>query len=113
MLSICSHYNDVHYHNWFDAINMTQFRYTLHLAAHFEQFLTDRVTFALFLAAICHHVDHNGLNKNVHCNAKLNLAILDQLSRRSIIATRASLAAFSVHCPRHCRLLMEHLLVNS
>jgi hypothetical protein len=76
LLSIRSHYNDVPYHNWFHAIDVTLFVYTLHVTAHLERFLTDLEIFALFLAAICHDVDHNGLNNNFHRNAKTQFANL-------------------------------------
>jgi hypothetical protein len=76
ILNLRAHYNDVPYHNWFHALDVTHFIYTLNMSARFDRFLTNLELFALFLAAICHDVDHDGLNNTFHRNAKTKLAHL-------------------------------------
>jgi hypothetical protein len=76
LVSVRSHYNDVPYHNWFHALDAAQFVFMISEAIQIDRFLTDTETFALFLAAICHDTDHNGLNNNFHRNARTEFAHL-------------------------------------
>jgi hypothetical protein len=76
ILNVRAHYNDVPYHNWFHAIDTIRFIYNLNMLARFDRFLTNLELFALFIAAICHDIDHDGLNNSFHRNAKTKLAHL-------------------------------------
>jgi hypothetical protein len=76
LLSVRSHYNNLPYHNWFHALDVTHFIYILYTITHFDRFLTNLEVLAIFLAAICHDIDHDGLNNTFHRNAKTTLAHL-------------------------------------
>jgi hypothetical protein len=76
LVTIRSLYNDLPYHNWFHARDALQFIYTIYITSNIRTFLSDIELFALFIAAICHDVDHNGFTNNFHRNAKTQLAYL-------------------------------------
>ena len=64
-----NHYNDVPYHNWFHAIDVTQFAFSVIQTVNMHSYLTDCEVFGLLLSAICHDTDHNGMNNTFHRNA--------------------------------------------
>ncbi|OHS96158.1 3'5'-cyclic nucleotide phosphodiesterase family protein [Tritrichomonas foetus] len=70
------HYNDVPYHNWFHALDVTQFVYSVICKANLRKYLPDIEIFGLLFSAICHDTDHNGMNNTFHRNAKTTLAHL-------------------------------------
>lgn len=63
------HYNNVPYHNWFHAIDVTQFVFSVINTVQLNKYLSDYEIFGLLLAAICHDTDHNGMNNRFHRNA--------------------------------------------
>lgn len=63
------HYNDVPYHNWFHAVDVTQFVFSVISIVKINTYLTNHEVFGLLLAAICHDTDHNGMNNRFHRNA--------------------------------------------
>lgn len=76
LVELRKHYNDVPYHNWFHALDVTQFVYSVICKASVGDILTETELFGLLLSAICHDTDHNGMNNNFHRNAKTVLAHL-------------------------------------
>jgi hypothetical protein len=70
------HYNDVPYHNWFHAMDVTQFVYSVIVVGKVGRFLDDAEVFALLLASLCHDAGHNGLNNSFHRKTNSVLARL-------------------------------------
>ena len=69
-------YNDVPYHNWLHAADSAQFVFSVFRNANVANCLTKIEMFALFVAAICHDIDHNGLNNAYQRKANTILAFL-------------------------------------
>ena len=76
MVDLRRHYNPVPYHNWFHALDVTQFVFSVISNGNVDNYLEDIEVFGLLLSAICHDTDHNGMNNNFHRNAKTVLAHL-------------------------------------
>ncbi|EAX98423.1 3'5'-cyclic nucleotide phosphodiesterase family protein [Trichomonas vaginalis G3] len=74
--SLRSCYNVTPYHNWTHACDVMQFVFSCIIRGHLRQYLNDLEIFALLLAAICHDVDHHGLNNAFHKKARTPLGIL-------------------------------------
>lgn len=68
--------NDVPYHNWTHACDVTQFVFSCIMRGRLRLYLQDVELFALLLAAVCHDIDHRGLNNAFHKKAKTSLGIL-------------------------------------
>ena len=69
-------YNDVPYHNWLHAADTAQFVFSVIRRANVGNCLTQTELFALFVAAVCHDIDHKGLNNAYHRKANTILASL-------------------------------------
>ena len=76
MVVLRRHYNQVPYHNWFHALDVTQFVYSVISNGKVTNYLEDIEVFGLLLSAICHDTDHNGMNNTFHRNAKTVFAHL-------------------------------------
>ena len=76
MVELRRHYNPVPYHNWFHALDVTQFVFSVISNGKVESYLEDLEVFGLLLSAICHDTDHNGMNNTFHRNAKTVFAHL-------------------------------------
>jgi hypothetical protein len=63
-------YTAVPYHNWEHAVTVTQFLYTIIGKSELAGIFSEIEIVALFLAALCHDVDHKGINSwtLVKCN---------------------------------------------
>ncbi|VDP80077.1 unnamed protein product [Echinostoma caproni] len=70
-------YRDPAYHNWMHAFSVCHFIYVcgmnLPLAG---DYLTDMEFFALFVASLCHDIDHRGTNNSFQLQSKSTLAAL-------------------------------------
>lgn len=69
LVNLRNHYNDVPYHNWFHAIDVTQFVFYVFIQVKMTNYLTDYEIFGLLLSAITHDTDHNGMNNTFHRKA--------------------------------------------
>ncbi|OHT09685.1 3'5'-cyclic nucleotide phosphodiesterase family protein [Tritrichomonas foetus] len=76
LVNLRRHYNDVPYHNWFHAVDVTQFVFSVIQTVKMQDYLTKYEIFGLLLSAICHDTDHNGMNNTFHRNAKTIFAHL-------------------------------------
>jgi len=73
---IRSRYNDVPYHNWAHAVDVTQYiAYEVSLS-HLESVLLPIELLSLFVASICHDVNHDGFNNIYNVKAETPLGIL-------------------------------------
>jgi hypothetical protein len=63
-------YTALPYHNWEHAVNVTQFLYTIFVKSQLSTIFPEIEIVALFLAALCHDVDHKGISSwtLVKCN---------------------------------------------
>ena len=69
LVDLRRHYNDVPYHNWFHALDVTQFVYSVIITADVKRYLNNYEIFGLLFSAICHDTDHNGMNNAFHRKA--------------------------------------------
>lgn len=76
MVELRRHYNPVPYHNWFHALDVTQFVFSVISNGKVTNYLEPLEVFGLLLSAICHDTDHNGMNNTFHRNAKTVFAHL-------------------------------------
>ncbi|OHS98480.1 3'5'-cyclic nucleotide phosphodiesterase family protein [Tritrichomonas foetus] len=76
LVKLRRHYNDVPYHNWFHALDVTQFVYSVIVTGNIKRYLEDIEIFSLLFSAICHDTDHNGMNNAFHRKAHTTLAHL-------------------------------------
>eukprot|EP00727_Mastigamoeba_balamuthi_P002427 m51a1_g12181 hypothetical protein (975) ;mRNA; r:293-4272 len=89
-------YNTVPYHNFSHAVDVTQFIYLmLRSSEKLAAVLGKLEILALFISALCHDVDHGGLNNAFQVNAQTPLALL--FSNTSVMET--------YHCSRSIAIL--------
>jgi len=69
-------YHDNPYHNFWHALDVTQFVYACLNLDRIAAFLSPLDVFCLIVAALCHDLDHPGLNNTYQINAKTKLALL-------------------------------------
>ena len=69
MVEIRKHYNDVPYHNWLHALDVTQYVFSVIKSANLKNYLTNLEIFGLLFSSLCHDTDHNGMNNNFHRKA--------------------------------------------
>jgi hypothetical protein len=66
----------VPFHNFFHAFNVAQTVYYFLVVCDVGKHFESLEIFALLLAALCHDIDHPGLNNTFLCNAKTSLGLL-------------------------------------
>eukprot|EP01105_Mastigella_eilhardi_P001676 TRINITY_DN119_c0_g2_i2.p1 TRINITY_DN119_c0_g2~~TRINITY_DN119_c0_g2_i2.p1 ORF type:complete len:1202 (-),score=363.18 TRINITY_DN119_c0_g2_i2:104-3595(-) len=88
-------YNVVPYHNFYHAVDVTQFLYAMLINSPELRVLPKIEIFAILMAGLCHDVDHGGLNNTFQVNAQTPLALL--FSDTSIMET--------YHCSRSIAIL--------
>jgi hypothetical protein len=64
------------YHNWFHVVDVTQVVFSLVLKAGMLNRLSSIQLFALLVSALCHDLDHPGLNNPFLVSSSADLAIL-------------------------------------
>ncbi|XP_014671701.1 PREDICTED: cGMP-dependent 3',5'-cyclic phosphodiesterase-like [Priapulus caudatus] len=69
-------YRDVPYHNWYHAFAVTHFCYLLYKNLPLNDYLTEMEIFALFVACMCHDLDHRGTNNSFQVQSQSILAAL-------------------------------------
>ncbi|EAY14486.1 3'5'-cyclic nucleotide phosphodiesterase family protein [Trichomonas vaginalis G3] len=73
---IRSTYNDVPYHNWMHACDVTEYvAYELKTSG-FDEMLSPLEKFALLLSAVCHDANHEGFNNIFNIKAQTPLGLL-------------------------------------
>ncbi|OHT06807.1 3'5'-cyclic nucleotide phosphodiesterase family protein [Tritrichomonas foetus] len=76
IFAISSTYNDVPYHNWTHACDVTQFIFYLMNEAKMDKILNADEMYCLLTAAICHDANHSGLTNVFNVKAETPLGIL-------------------------------------
>ncbi|EDO38644.1 predicted protein, partial [Nematostella vectensis] len=69
-------YRDPPYHNWTHAFTVAHFCYLLLKNSHMESKLQDIERMALFVACLCHDLDHRGTNNAFQVSSNSTLAAL-------------------------------------
>jgi hypothetical protein len=93
-------YRDVPYHNVFHAFDVTQTIYALARHSGLVEVYSAEERLALLLSAVCHDMDHMGLNNAYHIKAQSAMALLQQTA--FVGPARNSILEF-----HHCRLGAE------
>jgi len=73
---ISEKYNDVPYHNWTHACDVTQYIFFQILTANLQSIYSNIEIFALIMTGICHDANHHGLNNIFNVKAETPLGIL-------------------------------------
>ena len=68
--------NDTPYHNFRHAVDVLQTVYVLIRTMSGGEYLTHLEIFGIMVAALCHDLEHPGLNNNYQINTHSQLAIL-------------------------------------
>ncbi|OHT07889.1 3'5'-cyclic nucleotide phosphodiesterase family protein [Tritrichomonas foetus] len=76
IFAISATYNDVPYHNWTHACDVTQYIFYEVTTAKIQEKLSQLELFVLFIAAICHDANHQGFNNVFNVKAETPLGIL-------------------------------------
>eukprot|EP01105_Mastigella_eilhardi_P014734 TRINITY_DN3354_c0_g1_i2.p1 TRINITY_DN3354_c0_g1~~TRINITY_DN3354_c0_g1_i2.p1 ORF type:complete len:1124 (+),score=286.36 TRINITY_DN3354_c0_g1_i2:51-3374(+) len=76
MLCVKKGYNPNPYHNFMHAIDVAQTVYHLLKLTHCDTFFTPLDKLALLIAALCHDVEHPGLNNNFHIATQSRLSLI-------------------------------------
>ncbi|XP_070554501.1 cGMP-dependent 3',5'-cyclic phosphodiesterase-like isoform X2 [Ptychodera flava] len=69
-------YRDPPYHNWYHAFSVGHFCYLLYKNLNLLEMLTEMEIFALFVACLCHDLDHRGTNNTFQVQSQSVLAAL-------------------------------------
>ncbi|XP_042202322.1 cGMP-dependent 3',5'-cyclic phosphodiesterase-like [Callorhinchus milii] len=69
-------YRDPPYHNWIHAFCVTHFCYLLHKNVDLRLYLEDIEIMSVFVACMCHDLDHRGTNNSFQVASKSVLAAL-------------------------------------
>ncbi|XP_035224844.1 cGMP-dependent 3',5'-cyclic phosphodiesterase-like isoform X2 [Stegodyphus dumicola] len=77
VLMVRKGYRDPPYHNWMHAFSVAHFCYLLHKnVGLMGNYLSELESLALFIACLCHDLDHRGTNNNFQVASKSDLAAL-------------------------------------
>ncbi|PRP89163.1 hypothetical protein PROFUN_01883 [Planoprotostelium fungivorum] len=73
---ICKSYRTNPYHNFYHAVDVSQMCFKIIYKTKAQDYLTELDQLNLMVAAICHDIDHPGLNNNFQINDSSHLALL-------------------------------------
>jgi len=68
VLSVAAGYRENRYHNWRHAFSVARTAFVIAREVQLEKFLTDKELLALFVAALCHDIDHRGRTSGQFCS---------------------------------------------
>jgi len=91
-------YRNVPYHNFFHAVDAVQTVHTFLYEGRAAELLTELECYVLLVSALCHDLDHMGLNNNFHLKTDSPLGILSSASGNKSV--------LEVH---HCNLAIDIL----
>jgi len=77
LVQVRKNYHNVPYHNWYHALDATQFVFSLISNTNIREMLLPEEVFGLLLATVCHDIDHDGLNNKFQRNSN---SLFSQLS---------------------------------
>lgn len=93
------------YHNWFHAFDVTQTTYCLAIQAGLDKSLTSVELFALVISALCHDLEHPGVNNPFLVASCSDLATL--YNDRSVLENHHCCRAFQLILHKEIQLLSE------
>mmetsp|Transcript_48086 Transcript_48086/g.120215 ORF Transcript_48086/g.120215 Transcript_48086/m.120215 type:complete len:345 (+) Transcript_48086:3-1037(+) len=93
------------YHNWFHAFDVTQTTYCLAIKSGMHQTLSDVELFALIVSALCHDLEHPGVNNPFLVASRSDLATL--YNDRSVLENHHCCRAFQLILHSEIQLLSE------
>mmetsp|Transcript_24007 Transcript_24007/g.78106 ORF Transcript_24007/g.78106 Transcript_24007/m.78106 type:complete len:293 (-) Transcript_24007:292-1170(-) len=93
------------YHNWFHAFDVTQTVYCMSLTGETYKTLTDVEYFALIVSALCHDLEHPGVNNPFLVSSRSDLATL--YNDRSVLENHHCCRAFQLMLHSEIQLLSE------
>jgi len=76
LASVQNTYNHNPFHGWFHAVSVTQMMHLLLSKSSFTNMLDTKEKYALFIATLCHDLDHPGLSNTFQINSKSPLVSL-------------------------------------
>ncbi|GIX71562.1 hypothetical protein CDAR_569441 [Caerostris darwini] len=76
LLSVKNNYRPVAYHNWRHAFNVAQMMFTILRVSKLDLVLGEIETLSLFIASLCHDLDHRGTNNSFQKKSNSALAQL-------------------------------------
>eukprot|EP00002_Diphylleia_rotans_P022144 TRINITY_DN4337_c0_g1_i3.p1 TRINITY_DN4337_c0_g1~~TRINITY_DN4337_c0_g1_i3.p1 ORF type:complete len:1502 (-),score=336.03 TRINITY_DN4337_c0_g1_i3:3170-7675(-) len=76
ILSVRSHYRKNPFHNFYHAFTVIQITYLILVKTDVMQYLSNLDIFSLLLAALCHDLEHPGVNNSFEVNSHSPLALL-------------------------------------
>ena len=85
IIDVKSNYNENPYHNFRHAVDVAQFVYCFLLLPKLKDFFTVLEKFAILTSALCHDLDHPGLNNTFQVNAATELSLLYNGKKRNYL----------------------------
>uniref|UniRef100_A0A7S0VC46 PDEase domain-containing protein n=1 Tax=Hemiselmis tepida TaxID=464990 RepID=A0A7S0VC46_9CRYP len=93
------------YHNWFHAFDVTQTTYCLAIHSGMTKTLSDIELFALIVSALCHDLEHPGVNNPFLVASRSDLATL--YNDRSVLENHHCCRAFQLMLHSEIQLLAD------
>ncbi|OHT11136.1 3'5'-cyclic nucleotide phosphodiesterase family protein [Tritrichomonas foetus] len=87
-------YNPVQYHNWNHAVDTTQFLAYEMFFGNLQSIFTPFEIFIMFVACLCHDVNHDGFSTAYNAKAEIPLGIL--FNNQSVLETHHCSVAISI-----------------
>ena len=100
-------YNNVPYHNWRHAVDVTQFVTYQLIISGVEKILTNKELLAIIVAALCHDANHDGFTNIYNVKAETPLGIL--FKNQSVMETHHCEIAISILTKEETNLFSEIL----
>ena len=99
------HYSlwDNPFHNFYHGFNVLHATYMLISTTEAQYYFTPHENFALFVAALCHDLEHTGRNNSFEVNRGSNLALI--YNDRSVLENHHSAVTFKILQEESCNLI--------
>ena len=102
LMEVSQTYKKVPYHNWYHAVDVTQFVTYQIKTAGFDKIINKFELFGFIIAAICHDANHDGFTNVYNEKAETPLGIL--FKNQSVMETHHCAIAISVISKEECNL---------
>ena len=102
LLEVSQTYKKVPYHNWYHAVDVTQFVTYQIKTVGFDKVLNKFELFGFIIAAICHDANHDGFTNVYNEKAETPLGIL--FKNQSVMETHHCAIAISIIAKEECNL---------
>lgn len=95
-------YNQVYYHNWTHAVDVTQFMAQLLVVGGMREIFNIKEILVLLVASICHDANHDGFSNSYNLKAQTPLGIL--FKNQSVMETHHCSVSISILTRDECNL---------